>query len=72
MKPIFLLLIVIHLPFLLFAHSKNNPKVKLNLLSPCNPSQSQTDLNINNVRARLLGGGDMWWDGKSVAKICNS
>lgn len=28
----------------------------------CVASTSQTDLNINNVRARLLGGGDMWWD----------
>jgi len=28
----------------------------------CNPSESETELNINNVRARLLGGGDMWWD----------
>ena len=24
--------------------------------------QAQSDLNINNVRARILGGGDMWWD----------
>ncbi|MGH1338184.1 MAG: hypothetical protein ACRBFS_18825 [Aureispira sp.] len=29
----------------------------------CTASRSQTDLNINNVRARLRGGGDMWWDG---------
>ncbi len=28
----------------------------------CAESTSQIDLNINNVRARLLGGGDMWWD----------
>ncbi len=28
----------------------------------CKPSTSSIDLNINNVRARLLGGGDMWWD----------
>lgn len=28
----------------------------------CAESTSQRDLNINNVRARLLGGGDMWWD----------
>ena len=25
-------------------------------------ASAQTDLNINNVRARLLNGGDMWWD----------
>ena len=28
----------------------------------CFQSQVQTDLEINNVRARLLGGGDLWWD----------
>ncbi|MCB9256977.1 MAG: hypothetical protein H6579_07605 [Chitinophagales bacterium] len=29
----------------------------------CSPSTSQIDLDINNVRARLLAGGDFWWDG---------
>lgn len=28
----------------------------------CQPSKSQSDLNINNVRTTILGGGDMWWD----------
>ena len=28
----------------------------------CSGSSSQIDLNINNVRARILGGGSMWWD----------
>ena len=28
----------------------------------CGEASAQTDLNINNVRARLLNGGDMWWD----------
>lgn len=28
----------------------------------CQPAESQTDLDINNVRARLLVGGDLWWD----------
>ncbi|MEO6884080.1 MAG: T9SS C-terminal target domain-containing protein [Bacteroidia bacterium] len=32
------------------------------LASACNPATSQQDLNFNNVRARILGGGDMWWD----------
>ena len=30
--------------------------------SDCIQSTSQIDLDVNNVRARLLGGGDMWWD----------
>jgi hypothetical protein len=34
----------------------------------CAPSNSQRDLDINNVRARLLGGGDFWWDGVSNAR----
>lgn len=28
----------------------------------CVPSQARTDLNINNVRTTIMGGGDMWWD----------
>ena len=28
----------------------------------CQPAQAQYDLEINNVKARLLTGGDVWWD----------
>ena len=28
----------------------------------CAPASGSTDLNINNVRARINTGGDMWWD----------
>lgn len=28
----------------------------------CQPSNSAIDLDINNVRARLMTGGDMWWN----------
>ena len=28
----------------------------------CSPASSQTDLDVNNVRATILGGGDMWWN----------
>ena len=28
----------------------------------CAQSRSSIDMDINNVRARLLGGGDVWWD----------
>jgi hypothetical protein len=34
----------------------------------CSPSVSQIDLDINNVRARILGGGDFWWDGVESAR----
>ena len=37
--------------------------------SGCLPASSQIDLDINNVRARILGGGDMWWDqGLGIAR----
>lgn len=32
------------------------------LMENCAPATAETDLSINNVRARILGGGDMWWD----------
>ena len=28
----------------------------------CQPAQAQYDMEINNVRARLLTGGDLWWN----------
>ncbi len=28
----------------------------------CQPAQAQYDLEVNNVRARLLTGGDLWWN----------
>lgn len=28
----------------------------------CDPSTSQTDLDVNNVRTTIMGGGDMWWN----------
>lgn len=42
---------------------KNARKSALESLAEgCAPATAQTDLDINNVRARILGGGDMWWD----------
>ena len=28
----------------------------------CLPATGQIDLDFNNIRAKILGGGDMWWD----------
>ena len=28
----------------------------------CSPASQSTDLDINNVRTKILNGGDMWWD----------
>ena len=45
---------------------KNTAKVitnsSLRVTAPCNEPTAQTDLQINNVRARIFSGGDMWWD----------
>ena len=34
------------------------------LREDCAVANSQIDLDINNVRARLLVGGDVWWNGR--------
>ncbi len=36
--------------------------LKFGSRADCAASRSETDMSINNVRARLLGGGDVWWD----------
>ena len=36
------------------------------LATVCSQSGSRIDLDINNVRTKILGGGDMWWDLKDV------
>jgi hypothetical protein len=39
------------------------------LNAQCPPTTAQTDLDVNNVRARLLNGGDLWWD--PVAQVAH-
>ncbi len=38
---------------------------QVNFREDCVPSETQIFQDINNVRARLLVGGDIWWDGQS-------
>lgn len=43
------------------------PDQQRGVMSVCAPATAQTDLDINNVRATILTGGDLWWnlnDGK--------
>ncbi|BDS15436.1 hypothetical protein [Aureispira anguillae] len=50
---------------------KNNPqraKKNAGYRMSCTQSISEEDLDINNVRARLRAGGDMWWDGNETAR----
>ena len=28
----------------------------------CDPATASADLDVNNVRTKILNGGDMWWD----------
>ena len=32
------------------------------IMGQCTPATAQVDLDINNVRAKILDAGDMWWD----------
>lgn len=38
------------------------------LKSRCENASSQVDLQVNNVRARIMNGGDMWWDLANAAR----
>lgn len=49
-------------------HANVNPVSGKTGAFDCTPSSSQIDININNIRARILGGGDFWWDGVETAK----
>ncbi len=41
---------------------KQSARERIVRAAACEQPTSQVDLNINNVRARLLNGGDKWWD----------
>lgn len=41
--------------------ANSNKKVKFR--NDCVNARAQIDMQINNVQARLLAGGDVWWDG---------
>ncbi len=66
-----ILFIAVMLLSIVSLDARNNPeqlqkmKDKVQFSSPrmnCQPAQANTDLEINNVRARLLTGGDIWWN----------
>ncbi|MGB3546596.1 MAG: hypothetical protein WBA17_06455 [Saprospiraceae bacterium] len=40
-----------------------NPTQTVNFRNNCDNAVAQVDQDINNVRARLTTGGDIWWDG---------
>ncbi|MCP4443671.1 MAG: hypothetical protein GY810_32605, partial [Aureispira sp.] len=53
-----------------FVGDKNKPKPKKkgSYRAACIESKAFTELSVNNVRARLRAGGDMWWDGAGTAQ----
>ena len=49
-----------------------SPNREINFREDCTPPKAQIDQSVNNVRARLTSGGDVWWDqedGKYVVPI---
>src|SRR5687768_13605516 len=47
-------------PTIKSGNSAPNPLLKS--AANCKEAQSSVDLDINNVRSRLMTGGDMWWN----------
>jgi len=45
------------------ASSNDTPSSQVNFRESCSDAVTQIEQDINNVRARLLTGGDVWWDG---------
>jgi hypothetical protein len=43
-------------------NQKISSVINTKIAAGCSPSTSQTDLDINNVRTTIMGGGDMWWN----------
>ena len=44
-------------------HTTASQQERINFREACDNAVAQTDMDINNVRARLTTGGDVWWDG---------
>lgn len=66
----FPLIYSLFLPILVFAGKPSHSNLKAfhppPFVSACVTAQAIIDQDINNVRARLLTGGDMWWNRESV------
>lgn len=52
-------------PILNLNGRSNSPRVDRRagqFANTCEPASQSVDLDVNNVRTKLLNGGDMWWD----------
>lgn len=73
LRKIFTLVLLLATSTAVLAHLPANYKKKkvnklISLRNDCAPATQATDMNINNVRARLRIGGDLWWDGQGVGR----
>ncbi|GJM29811.1 MAG: hypothetical protein DHS20C17_24460 [Cyclobacteriaceae bacterium] len=68
------LLCLVGLGMAMVSHARINPNAKKPAPQPdnqvefrmdCDNAVGRMDMRINNVRARLLTGGDLWWDGNN-------
>jgi len=63
---LFLTLLIISLSNTIFARefqgTVKQTSIKQTKSDRCASASGSTDLNVNNVRARINTGGDMWWD----------
>jgi len=69
LKKIALSLVVLFVAGTVYGHlPADYKKKKVNNLiqqrNDCAPAEQSTNLDVNNVRARLRIGGDLWWDGQ--------
>ncbi len=68
MKKINILVAILLSSFILSAHngneggSRGGKKPNGSLAAGCSPATNSDELNINNTRALIQTGGDMWWD----------
>ena len=44
------------------APKEQSTRMAMKFGSDCDPATQSADLDINNVRTKILNGGDMWWD----------
>ena len=47
---------------------RTQKKERRQLKAGCEPPSAAVNLDVNNVRARIMNGGDMWWDLVNTAR----
>lgn len=73
LKKIIFFLVVTFVATAAFGHLPPEYKKKkvnnlIQLRNDCTPATQAVDMDVNNVRARLRIGGDLWWDGQGQGR----